>query len=438
MKEIKMGIIGPEDSLEIIKNIVEGFNNNASIYFKPYRTFEELSDIKKFCEENFLDVLLFSGQAPYYWVKERENIEIPMLYIPRNGTCLYRTLFNIQLDKVDFNKVSFDTLSEEDIKEAYKELNIPTTKIYTLAYDKYLPYEQIIDYHMKLVNEGKVIAVATCLQKPYDILREKGIKTYRIFPTKSIIKETFIKGLLYGESSKFKETQFAIIVVRVEDVLREIYENNNLSYKMQKILLELEKIIIDHSELLEGTMVKFREGEYAIFTTRGSLENIIKDYSSYPLYKDIKENFPYFVTMGVGFGKTAKTARNNAYNALKYSKLNNGNCFIATEDGNIVGPLIPEGSKNMEFITGDLLEIAKKAGISALNLSRIKQALRNLNKNEISSKELSLELNISERSARRILNKLEKKGYAKIVGTNIFLNKGGAKGRPLWIYKIYL
>ncbi|MGB9813235.1 MAG: HTH domain-containing protein [Thermovenabulum sp.] len=438
MKEIKMGIIGPTDSLEIIKSIVEDFNNNVTIYFKPYQTFDELYDVKKFCEENILDVLLFSGQAPYYWVKERENIEIPMLYIPRNGTCLYRTLFNIHLDKVDFNKVSFDTISEEDIKEAYKELNIPITKIYTLAYNKYLPYEQIIDYHLKLINDGKVIAVATCLQKPYDILKEKGIRTYRIFPTKSIIRETFIKGLLYGESTKFKETQFAIIVVRVEDVLREIYENNNLNYKMQKILLELEKIIIDYSELLEGTMVKLREGEYAIFATRGTIENITDDYSKFPLYKDIKENFPFLVTMGVGFGKTAKTARNNAYIALNYSKLNNGNCFITTEYGKIIGPLIPEESKKRELFSNDLLEIAKKVGISAINLSRIKQALKNLNKNEISSRELSLELNISERSARRILNKLEKKGYAKVVGTNSFLNKSGVKGRPLWVYKINL
>lgn len=156
MKEIKMGIIGPADSLEIIKNIVEDFNNNASIYFKPYQNFEELSDIRKFCEENFLDVLLFSGQAPYYWVKERENIEIPMLYIPRNGTCLYRTLFNIQLDKVDFDKVSANG-SDELIPlliEVGRELNLPDIRV-----DSNMNGSDDATYFIKRVQEkgGKAI-----------------------------------------------------------------------------------------------------------------------------------------------------------------------------------------------------------------------------------------------------------------------------------------
>lgn len=428
---IRMGVIGPKDSIELIRSVAEEYNGEFTIIEKVYESYEELESLKSFYRD--LDTLLFSGQAPYFWVKTRENPDIPMVYIPRNGTCLYRVLFDLYRDKVDVSALSFDTISKAHIEETYKELKLPLCEVNTIDYDRYLPYEEIIDYHVKLWKSKKTKAAVTCLQKPYEELSRLGILTYRIFPTRSIIRQALEKALLYGESARLKETQMALILVRAEDVNEMLHERSN--YQVQRLMLDLQQILLDYSEQNQASIVKTGDTEFMLVTTRGSLEESTNLFSGSPLLKSIRANSPLRVTVGIGFGRTARIAESNARTALSLSAREGGNCcFLIAEEGKVIGPMRSETSSCSGELEMDLEDLAKKLNMSILNLRKIKSALRHINKTGITPQELGAAMNLSERSARRILSQMEKKGAARIVGNRALYDKG----RPRLIYKVLI
>ena len=76
--------------------------------------------------------------------------------------------------------------------------------------------------------------------------------------------------------------------------------------------------------------------------------------------------------------------------------------------------------------------LRKKTGLSSLTLHRVISVIQQKNTNSISAEELAFFLNVTVRSASRILSKLEASGAA-IVAQQRQLN---LRGRPTKIYTI--
>lgn len=428
---IRLGIVGPEDSLILLRKVLGEFDREITVVEKAYEDFEDLRDIASMAQD--VDIILYSGQAPYFWVKSNVNIDTPGVYIPRNGTSLYKTLFDIYRDGKDVSALSFDTISPRDIEETYRELNLPLSEVCTIDYDKYLPYEEIIDYHKNLWAKGKTRAAVTCLNKTYEELKRSGIPAYRILPTISGVRHSLERAIMYGESIKLKETQMALILVRVEDLEDTLYESSN--YKLQIQLLELYQIILGYGDETNATVTKINDKEFMIITTRGCLEESTNIFLGSPLLRALKSNTNLKVTVGMGFGRTAKMAEANARQAARLSKESGSDCcFLVTEEGKIIGPIREDRRQNQYLTDLSLEELAKKLNMNIAGLSKLKTSLRRLGKNSVTAKELSECMNISQRSARRILAQLEEKGAAKILE-----NKSIAgKGRPSQVYQVLI
>ena len=80
----------------------------------------------------------------------------------------------------------------------------------------------------------------------------------------------------------------------------------------------------------------------------------------------------------------------------------------------------------------NLIQISERVGISPLYLNKILYIIQQKQGNTLSSEELSFFLNVTTRSASRILKKLEEGGLAR-VEYNRQLN---FRGRPAKIYTI--
>lgn len=431
MLSIRIGVIGPKGSVERIKSVARELNGNFTIVEKTYNSYEELENLQSFCKD--LDSLLFSGQLPYFWVKARENPDIPMIYVARNGTCLYRTLFDLFRNGVDVSSLSFDTITKSTIEETYEELNLPLGEINTFDYDSFISYDDIIDFHKKLWESKKTKAAVTCLQKPYEELTKQGILTYRIYPTKSIIRRSIERALLFAESARLKEAQMALILVRADEISE---KNNKYSrYEIQRLILDLEQVLLDYCEQNHASMVKTGDAEFMLITTRGCIEEYQNLSSCTRLLKNIRNNFPLKVTIGIGFGRTARMSESNARVALNLSAQEGSNCcFLIGEKGEVLGPLRPEADVYSGKLGVELEELSKKLNMNTIMLLKIKAAIRQIGKTMITPQELGVAMNLSERSARRILSKMEEKGAVEIVGNKSFYNKG----RPRLMYKILI
>jgi hypothetical protein len=62
---IRLGVVGPSDSVELVKNAAKGFSKIDIIPF-AYKQIEETSDII-LQNKPYVDQWLFSGQAPYHY-----------------------------------------------------------------------------------------------------------------------------------------------------------------------------------------------------------------------------------------------------------------------------------------------------------------------------------------------------------------------------------
>lgn len=420
---IKVGIIGPSDSLDVIRAVARDFHKKCTFIEYVYGRFDELNNLKDF--SNDVDALLFSGQAPYFWVSERENIEKPMTYIPRNGTCLYRTFFDIFKKKQSFAHLSCDTVSKRDVVEVLEDLNISAEEVNSLEYKSLKSYKEIIDFHLQNYSSNNLTIAITCLNGVYQALIQQKIPTYRVFPTKSIIRTYLEKAVLLAENTLIKEGQIALIIIRAEDHRKTPVGYFN--YNLQQKLLDLHQTLLSLSEEIQATTLKTGDNEFMLVATRGSLDSA---QTSFSLLQNIKSSTPLSVFIGIGFGKTARLAEKNARTALHFSYENKGECFfIVNDDGNVMSPVIESNKK-----VNNLNELAKNLDISVESLSNFKMALRRIGKNEITPKELSEALNLSERSARRILSHLEINGAAEIIGNQSLYNKG----RPRHIYRILI
>lgn len=428
---IRIGIVGPEDSLVLLRKVMQEFDGQFTVVEKSYEDFEELRDIASKFQD--VDVILYSGQAPYFWVKSHVKVNIPGIYIPRNGTCLYKVLFDIYRVNKDVSSLSFDTISPRDIEETYMELNLPLSNVLTMNYDNYMSYDEVIAYHRDLWDRGKTSGAVTCLKKTYEELKKLGIPVYRIYPTTSIVRDSLERAMIYGKSIKLKETQLALILVRVEDIDNMLYDSSNYRLKIQ--LLNLYQIILRYGDDTNATVTKIQDTEFMIITTRGCLEEPADEFLGLSLLHAIKANTHLKITVGIGFGRTAKIAEVNARQAIRLSKENGSDCcFIVTDEGKFIGPIRDVEVTSEPFSNANLEDVAAKLGMNVVNLSKIKASIRRLGKNEITPKELSVCMNISQRSARRILAQLEEKGAARIVG----IKRMHGKGRPRLLYKILL
>lgn len=128
-------------------------------------------------------------------------------------------------------------------------------------------------------------------------------------------------------------------------------------------------------------------------------------------------------------------AEANARQAVRLSKENGSDCsFLVTEEGKMIGPMRTNRLKAETIQDFNLEEQAKKLNMNAVNLNKLKTSLRLLGKKEITPKELSTCMNVSQRSARRILAQLEEKGAARIVG----IKSMSGKGRPRLVYQVLI
>ena len=125
----------------------------------------------------------------------------------------------------------------------------------------------------------------------------------------------------------------------------------------------------------------------------------------------------FSLAVGIGIGNTSYQAETNGYKALKRSlDSSDFDIYLIDENKFLKGPLGLDSEINYSLIASDeyTIDISKKSGLSCESISKI-IAISNTRQSKIyDTKELATHLNISDRSARRILNKLVSKELARV------------------------
>ena len=428
--KIDLGVIGPSDSIELVKKAASEFGEVNILPF-PYHEMEETRDIIMQNKE-YVDQWFFSGQAPYFYALSNNLIRIEEgSYAPLNSNSVFKTLLKAQMnEKKIFKNISLDTIQETEVVEI--KSSILPMEIYTLSYSGYLPIQEIIDFHVDLYREEKVDVAVTCIQTVYTSLKKLGIPCYRVTPDVIAIRLILQYLIQRGESLWYRRAQIAILGI-------ELFQLNSdeqyYSYKMKHQELELKKVLLNYAELINGSFVEIGDGRYFIYTTRGEMEIQLNKNSLFSLIENTGLQSKLQIRIGLGYGITSLEAEQNARLATQYARDKKDPVVVIVDENKTVTENQENEntlSYNNRKISDEWDEILINASISPATVNKIKSLALHYKKTNITSKELSNWMKSTERNARRILTELENVGLARISGEE----QSGQRGRPRKVYEL--
>jgi len=197
---------------------------------------------------------------------------------------------------------------------------------------------------------------------------------------------------------------------------------------------DVDKIIVEYVRGIQGSLFNFGRGEYIIFAHKGAIENNKNYEELLKLQKDTKDR-GFCLSVGIGIGATAYKAEANGYKALTRCLDSKAyDIFLIDENDVIKGPLGLENELNYSLVASDeyIIDVSEKTGLSCESIAKI-MAISEIRKSKIyDTKDLADHLNISERSARRILNKITSTGLGRIYAKET----SNGVGRPKNIIEI--
>lgn len=394
---IKLAILTPKNSSEKIKNSLKEITCEIKYIF-----YNNLYDLEELYLKNAqkYDGIITSGPIGYEIIKNSVELFTPLYHFDISKGDLYKYLFNILKEnpKIDFSRVYIDFISPEKkgywFKDIFKKEEEPI--FYQINFSNKNLYETLKNNYINLKKEKKIDIVLTRISNMVNFLKSEKISFDFLFPSEENIKNTvleIIKDIKILKSEK-KQIIFGKLL-------------------FDKISIDIEEEI--HS-ISKNCIIKILDKNIEILML---YEDFINSNIALNLKKKFRNNF----LSGWGKGNNINEARHNAEKSYIKNKETNTEVIylVSTNSETILSEINAKKKKNIEII-----EKLKKLNITKQNSEKLIELFKNQEK--VSCANLVDYLNISERTANRLLLKLEENSLA--ISNLIKINRG----RPKKIY----
>lgn len=403
VEQIRIGIIGPKVIVDKIMKVIETFPSFAPVPLVFMH--EDEAPILAEQVNGDVEVLILSDPLSHRKVKEQMTLTLPVLHVPVTDAGLYKALFYAQRSGKLSGGISVDTLTEVMVRRTLKDMGI--MDIESMIYDgpAYASITKLTDFHETNYNSGDCSIVFTGMESVAHELNIKGIPNVWLLPSDQDIVVSLERALLSTTSRRSKEGQIVVGMINVDDFGTQALKRNS-EHEVQKLKLDIHRMVLDYVESLDGYLTHMGGDEYLFFTTRGIFERETGGYKTIPLAKDVNKTHGISLSIGMGFGRTASAAGTSARIAMRKAKEAGGNaCFIVREDGTLIGPLeMADPVQDMLSSTdAALIKHAEDAGMTSAYLSKLLQQRARFGKYEYKVHELANLLDITVRSAHRLL-----------------------------------
>lgn len=436
--QARITVIGPGDLTERILDIHKMHKNrfpNLSLTACPY---EHESEAPELVTRNLprTDVFLFTGPVPYYRVKDEVKLDLVTDYISVSTISFIQAVYEYR-NRPDSEgkplRFSVDSLSRDSVTELLEDLNIGDYEAYVREYNGIVTTQELTDFHSGLQLEEKTDFAVTYLASAYEALRSGGFCAYRTKITNTAIRESLTRLNLEAGSIVSREAQICSGVMKIKNeagASRSAYEN-------RRLLLSAIDAFITFCESLNASFRIDNENELTFVTTRGIMEKMSDGHKRMPLLARLERQVPMDFAIGIGYGRFANEAEKNARSALMHAE-NQGrsSCYYVMDDGYTAG--VFGGGNTYDFsdssYDGRWIEYAKDCGVSVMTLSKIAGIAASRSRQGFTANDIAEWMNITLRSARRLMRGLVSGGAARVVGEQQPIGRG----RPRQIFEIII
>ncbi|MDO3409959.1 hypothetical protein QWJ34_09315 [Saccharibacillus sp. CPCC 101409] len=428
--QIKLGIIGTEAFVERVLRVLRSFPT-----FRPVaRVAEEEGEAVAAAAElgAEAEALLLSGAPAHREVKLNAATNVPVFYVPLNGAGLYRALFKAFAGGRLNEGISVDSLTRAMVARTLADLRLEGTDVCVYEGPSYASADSLAEFHRNMAESGRCGLAFTGVERTAQRLEALSIPSELLQPSDQDIIVILERALLATESRRNKEAQIVVGIVNVDDFGR-LAMNRASEHDVQKLKLEIHRMLLQYVEQLDGHLTALGGDEYLFFTTRGIFERETGGYKTIPLAKDAYQSYGLSLSLGIGFGLSANDAGTNARSALRKAKEAGGDaCFIIREDATLIGPLEMADPVRaiLAPIDAELIRQAGEAGMTGAYLGKLLHHMARFEKYEYEVHELASLLNITVRSAHRLLIQWMDGGLVEIAGYEKM-----PRGRPRQIYR---
>ncbi|MEJ6471333.1 HTH domain-containing protein [Fusobacterium nucleatum] len=396
---IKLAILTPKNSYEKIKKSLKDIECEVKYIF-----YNNLYDLENLYLKNAqkYDGIITSGPIGYEIIKNSVELLTPLYHFDISKGDLYKYLFNILKEnpKIDFSRVYIDFISPEKkeywFQDIFKKEEEPI--FYKINFSNKNLYETLKNNYTNLKNNKKIDIVLTRISNMVEFLKNEKISFDFLFPSEENIKNTVLEVIKDIKILKSEKKQIIFGKLLLNEVSADIEEEI-------------------HS-ISKNCIVKILDKNIEILMI---YEDFINSNIALNLKKKLKMNF----FSGWGKGNNINEARYNAEKAYKKSKETNFEVvyLVSTNSEIILSEIDDEKKKNIEII-----EKLKELNITKQNSEKLIELFRS--KEKVSCANLATYLDISERTANRLLLKLEENNLA--ISNLIKISRG----RPKKLYQL--
>ena len=396
---IKLAILTPKNSYEKIKKSLKDIESEVKYIF-----YNNLYDLENLYLKNAqkYDGIITSGPIGYEIIKNSVELLTPLYHFDISKGDLYKYLFNILKEnpKIDFSRVYIDFISPEKkeywFQDIFKKEEEPI--FYKINFSNKNLYETLKNNYINLKNNKKMDIVLTRISNMVEFLKNEKISFDFLFPSEENIKNTVLEVIKDIKILKSEKKQIIFGKLLLNEISADIEEEI-------------------HS-ISKNCIVKILDKSIEILMI---YEDFINSNIALNLKKKLKMNF----FSGWGKGNNINEARYNSEKAYKKSKETNFEVvyLVSTNSEIILSEIDDEKKKNIEII-----EKLKELNITKQNSEKLIELFRS--KEKVSCASLATYLDISERTANRLLLKLEENNLA--ISNLIKISRG----RPKKLYQL--
>lgn len=436
--KIHIGIITARVSLRNLLQVDAEMRALCDITYLPYSDTVELINVYLEHASEF-DGFLFSGKYPYdYITKNIGEIIKPATFLDLTERDIYLTfarLFasrpNLDISRVLFSTSVLETASIknqkflDDIFAPKKSPHIQGA-VDQEFYNQNISvlYETALEEYRTLWYTGKYDLIVTRLTNASKELDKENIPYLLVQPCRATIMELFHKLLADIKDARMESAVTACCVIHIA--------HESSTDEERKLL---KKVLAKFNSEQNMVFVLRQNGQlYEAVTSKATIKKITSEYTTCLLTSYLYEMLPFSTYIGWGMGYDIVTAQQNALRAIRESKADpHRYTYLVNESKEMIGPLCGDRTISYQLKpSARTNHFAKELGISAINLEKMISLQKNRQMTEFSASDLVFYLDITPRSATRILKKLSECGVARQVNS---LNLNG-RGRPAAIYEI--
>ncbi len=430
--DIKIGFIVAKNLLPYMENLKFLVTEHVQIIYLPYFDTNQIAPIYRKHFRN-LDGVIFSGPFSYgVATSALGSLTIPNTYLQKDEGNLYKILLRLACQgKIDFTRIAIDFISEQNnymgLDKILHPSNFPRTLDLPFPTDAQ-SYNEHCDAIIKLKKDGLIDTAIIRYSNMLDKLRHNGIEAHYFYPS----KEAFVEAV-NRISGQIRESYIInnLPVVGIVFLDRAALSGNQPTPKLRDNLMAA--ITEFNRQNNMSLLISLSELGCDIISSNQGLVKITNNYTTCRLLGYLNLSFDYKVNIGWGIGHSLKEAQDNANDAIGRAIAEGaGYSFIKQDVRAYPVSLIPGTACVNTSTPIEHVIIESIPGVSKENVRKINLLMQFRESKEISCEDLASYLEVTVRSASRILTVLESCGLAEVS----YKKQEKLRGRPAKIYHI--